>query len=672
MPVLSPSPKQQFTDNSGNLAAGHKLYTYAAGTTNPLTTYKDRGGVSANTNPIILNSRGEATVYLQEDKSYDFKFESPDGSTTWTQAGVEVGDMLLRDDLASAAAGKGSEILSFLQTGIGAVVRNVLNKLRERVSVKDFGAVGDGVSDDSAAFAAAIAAGRRIHIPAGTYRVGSEIYINVSNRMLYGDGVAATTIICDLTTTNAIRVSNEAHHVRLADFTVSRAAGAVPATSVGIKWGVFNYGSESNVRVSRHGYGRHIHHESGSTSIGYRAVDCTADDCSQAYLRVGEAADVYFIGSEFGRNATETIAPLACVEINGAANAVHFTDTTMIPRGSNSGTTTTTFYFKGFTGSTGVFTLSNVNTENVKHVFGSDAATVLIPELKIVGGRLTNSGANTFNMDSATIFENLRITGSNFGGGPTTIFRPKWASIVGTFFDQLTVNSTSAAIGTACISGCTVAGTLTLAGVWGSLQVFGTDFNWLVDTASPNGGVSISTKERLSFGNALYWGGSNLGVGRNSATARNERVSIKSFPGQAAMQSYCDDATGGNYHTIFTSNVGSTESDQLVIRVDGNIYNSNNVFGALSDARLKADVTDAGSQWDDVKALRLRKYTLKGTGERHIGLVAQEVQTSSPGLVFETPNGMMGVNYSVGYMKALGALQEAMARIEALEAMLTD
>ena len=61
---LTPSPKMQFFDANGNPLAGGKLYSYASGTSTPLVTYTDSTGLSANTNPIILDSRGEANVWL--------------------------------------------------------------------------------------------------------------------------------------------------------------------------------------------------------------------------------------------------------------------------------------------------------------------------------------------------------------------------------------------------------------------------------------------------------------------------------------------------------------------------------------------------------------------------------------------------------------------------------
>jgi hypothetical protein len=62
--ALTPPPKAQFFAANGTPLVGGKLYSYAAGTTTPLATYTSSEGISANTNPVILNSRGEADVWL--------------------------------------------------------------------------------------------------------------------------------------------------------------------------------------------------------------------------------------------------------------------------------------------------------------------------------------------------------------------------------------------------------------------------------------------------------------------------------------------------------------------------------------------------------------------------------------------------------------------------------
>ena len=79
MASLTPTPKQQIYGSDGNPLVGGKIYTYSAGTTTPLATYTDAGGLTANTNPIILNSLGQANIWLAPSSSYKFSvFTSAD------------------------------------------------------------------------------------------------------------------------------------------------------------------------------------------------------------------------------------------------------------------------------------------------------------------------------------------------------------------------------------------------------------------------------------------------------------------------------------------------------------------------------------------------------------------------------------------------------------------
>lgn len=151
-------------------------------------------------------------------------------------------------------------------------------------------------------------------------------------------------------------------------------------------------------------------------------------------------------------------------------------------------------------------------------------------------------------------------------------------------------------------------------------------------------------------------------------------------------------------------------TNSILIHTNGNIQNTNNSYGSISDIKLKENIADASSQWDDIKAIQIRNYNFKeDTGHptyTQIGVVAQEIETVSPGLVYETPdsetvqvpvldengeavldeNGeaklttedrdlgtvTKSVNYSVLYMKAVKALQEAQTRIETLETQHAD
>jgi hypothetical protein len=70
--VLSPSPKQKFFDNNGNPLVNGKLFVYTAGTSTKATTYTSSTGLSLNTNPIILDYRGECNLWLQPNVAYKY------------------------------------------------------------------------------------------------------------------------------------------------------------------------------------------------------------------------------------------------------------------------------------------------------------------------------------------------------------------------------------------------------------------------------------------------------------------------------------------------------------------------------------------------------------------------------------------------------------------------
>ena len=73
----------QFTTTAGAPLIGGKVYTYAAGTTTPLASYTDNTGATANTNPVILDTRGEAAIWLSP-ASYKFVLKDSNDVTIWT------------------------------------------------------------------------------------------------------------------------------------------------------------------------------------------------------------------------------------------------------------------------------------------------------------------------------------------------------------------------------------------------------------------------------------------------------------------------------------------------------------------------------------------------------------------------------------------------------------
>lgn len=85
--MLPPLPKVQFFTADGEPLVGGKLYTYAAGTTVPLATYTDATGNTTNANPVILDSRGEANVWLGPSR-YKWVLYDADDVLIWSVDGI--------------------------------------------------------------------------------------------------------------------------------------------------------------------------------------------------------------------------------------------------------------------------------------------------------------------------------------------------------------------------------------------------------------------------------------------------------------------------------------------------------------------------------------------------------------------------------------------------------
>tara|TARA_R110000868_G_scaffold106180_1_gene291317 strand:+ start:723 stop:2747 length:2025 start_codon:yes stop_codon:yes gene_type:complete len=166
----------QFFDNNGAPLSGGLLYTYAAGTTTPQTTYTTSVGNIANANPIVLNSAGRTAneIWLTNGLSYKFIL----ATSVNTQIG-SYDNISGANDLSALSVSSGSSLIGFIQSGANAVAETVQDKLRQSVSVKDFGAIGNGSTDDTAAIQNAINSVRTgtLYFPKGTYKVSDTINI---------------------------------------------------------------------------------------------------------------------------------------------------------------------------------------------------------------------------------------------------------------------------------------------------------------------------------------------------------------------------------------------------------------------------------------------------------------------------------------------------------------
>ena len=145
--TLTPSPLMQFFDSTGAPLVSGTLSTYVAGTSTPLATYTDSTGLIANSVVITLNTRGEAAVWLDSTGIYKFVLKDAAGVLIWTADNIE-GQVGLADLTNNTDATKGSALVGYLPAGASAVGTNVQTKLRQTMSVDDFGAVGNGSTND--------------------------------------------------------------------------------------------------------------------------------------------------------------------------------------------------------------------------------------------------------------------------------------------------------------------------------------------------------------------------------------------------------------------------------------------------------------------------------------------------------------------------------------------
>jgi len=211
---------QQFFDNSGVILSGGKLYSYTAGTTTPQTTYTSASGSTAHTNPIVLDSAGRVAtgeIWLTAGSNYKFAL--------YTSANVLITTWDNITGINGTGIASNASNVAYDPAGTGAVSTTVQTKLRQYVSVMDFGAVGNGVANDTTAIQNAIASDRDVYFPTGTYLITSAcVFSNKQNIRIRGAGRNNTVIKCSSSATfadSAINFTN-CSYIEIVDLTVDQ------------------------------------------------------------------------------------------------------------------------------------------------------------------------------------------------------------------------------------------------------------------------------------------------------------------------------------------------------------------------------------------------------------------------------------------------------------------
>jgi len=200
---------------------------------------------------------------------------------------------------------------------------------------------------------------------------------------------------------------------------------------------------------------------------------------------------------------------------------------------------------------------------------------------------------------------------------------------------------------------------------WGKQTGGGTFTEFMRLTKDGNVGIGTTTP------------GAKLYVLGNSTTQEifYAEKSTASFTGNV-ITSLCYTASGTGWnHFIGYSDIGSTTN--IKILGNGNIQNANNSYGAISDIKLKENITDATSKLDSLLKVKIRNYNLIGDDKKQLGVIAQELESIFPSMI-ETTNDVdkngkylgtttKSVKYSVFVPMLIKAIQEQQLQIEQLK-----
>lgn len=237
---------------------------------------------------------------------------------------------------------------------------------------------------------------------------------------------------------------------------------------------------------------------------------------------------------------------------------------------------------------------------------------------------------------------------------------------------------------------------LEMKGLWNGTKVSSITFKTGTDTTNKDDGYltfstatagSVTERMRIASSgsmNVKSGGAIQAEFGVIDGVYRSGENSIRVYGNASDNYAQLKGINVADATPVLDSKIGGTT--QIQIQADGDLFNTNGTYGQLSDQKLKENIVDANSQWEDIKALTVRNFNFKEelgyNANRQIGFVAQEVEKISPGLVktkadidedgHDLGTETKALRMSVLYVKAVKALQEAMERIETLEQRLLD
>lgn len=264
---LLPQGQQQFFGNDGKPLVGGQVYFYVPSTTTAKTTWQDSGGVTPNTNPVILDAYGRATIF--GTGQYRQILKTSTGTTIWDKV---VSDYSQSSVFYGGASGGTANVVTLTASGYthtsGQLVFFVAtnsNTTNTTLNINSYGAVPvvkDSASGPTALTGGEIVAGNTVGViydgTAGTYHltgapVGTLPSLTVSGTLTAGT-VAATSLTIDGVSPVAsgevaafARNTCPAGWLAADGTAVSRTTYANLYAAIGTTWGVGNGVTTFNV-----------------------------------------------------------------------------------------------------------------------------------------------------------------------------------------------------------------------------------------------------------------------------------------------------------------------------------------------------------------------------------------------------------------------------------------
>jgi Chaperone of endosialidase len=668
MASLSGVYNLQILDSAGELAAGHRLYTYTAGTTTHKAAYTEATGSTAHTYTsdgiggqyIALDARGElpAPLFLATG-NYDLTLKTSAGSTVWTRRAVPVSDSAaaldtaLRADFADSGSGKGDSLLAVKQSvsGSSATTQHQVNEDRDSY-------IGASSDYQILSTASSNAGKRRLAFAAGTYAMSA---VTVSQTQQHIRGMGWTS---DETTTPAAIITKSANgthltlsgddaslsDVHLDGLTASFSGDGLVVTGTRSKLDGVSIAKQRGVSlrlggnavngnlwsafrpIALAGVGDlcYIHHTGGSVTGTYPAgiPDINAGNMWGGDFRRGSARGLVLentIDNCFYGVAVQECTGKGVVLKSGARGHKFFG-----------------LYSEGNNGSGGGAG-DEVDIE-------SGATENLIIGLR--SNQTTFAGLRDVNTAGKNLFIHYDA------GVGSWVHRAKFC-----LWNPLQDGSTTA--DSECWVGTTPVNTYTLKG-----SVSGTSGGILDVFTKIDGGAVTSRHRYLANGDQIFQNATNgWNFGKTAFDTTTTGVTIEATAGRLDIVN-----SGAGSKTVLAFYDASGAAGSITTNGSGTA-----AYNTTSDYRLKRDIIDAdkAAAMQAVLSWPIRQFTRIAGGATEIGVIAHELQAVEPSAVtgekdaMEVRDGVesilpQGVDYSKLVAKMAAALQFANEQITAL------